>query len=108
MRSGSRVLVLGAEGQLGRELQRRFSGIGEILTCGRELVDLADHEQVRRFVRNIAPDIILNLIDEERLLGFVRYIGRDIILIGAGYREVDGPKSKKDLAMAVKAGAPGV
>ena len=87
MRSGSRVLVLGAEGQLGRELQRRFSGIGEILTCGRELVDLADHEQVRRFVRNIAPDIILN---------------------AGAYTAVDRAESEKDLAMAVNAGAPGV
>jgi dTDP-4-dehydrorhamnose reductase len=79
--------VLGAEGQLGRELQRRFSGIGEILTCGRELVDLADHEQVRRFVRNIAPDIILN---------------------AGAYTAVDRAESEKDLAMAVNAGAPGV
>jgi dTDP-4-dehydrorhamnose reductase len=79
--------VLGAEGQLGRELQRRFSGIGEIVTSGRDTLNLADHEQVRRFVRSVAPDIILN---------------------AAAYTAVDRAESEPQPAMAVNAGAPGV
>ena len=39
MRTDLRVLVLGAEGQLERELQRRFSGFGEVLTCARKMLN---------------------------------------------------------------------
>jgi len=87
MSSSPRVLVLGATGQLGRELQQSFSGVGEVVTSGRDTLDLADHEQVRRSVRNNAPDIILN---------------------AAAYTAVDRAESEKDLALAVNAGAPGV
>ncbi len=87
MSSRPRVLVLGAAGQLGRELQRSFSDAGEVVTCGRDTLDLADHEKVRRFVRNTAPEIILN---------------------AAAYTAVDRAESEKDLAIAVNAGAPAV
>jgi dTDP-4-dehydrorhamnose reductase len=87
MSPGPGVLILGSAGQLGRQLQLSFSGAGEILTCGRDSVDLADHEQVRRFVRNTAPDIILN---------------------AAAYTAVDRAESEPILAMAVNARAPEV
>jgi dTDP-4-dehydrorhamnose reductase len=81
------VLILGSAGQLGRQLQLKFSGAGDIRTCGRDSVDLADHEQVRKFVRSAAPDIILN---------------------AAAYTAVDRAESESDLAMAVNARAPEV
>jgi dTDP-4-dehydrorhamnose reductase len=87
MSSGPRVLILGSAGQLGRQLQLSFSGAGEILTGGRDTVDLADHAQVRRFVRNAAPGIILN---------------------AGAYTAVDRAESESDLAMAVNALAPEV
>jgi dTDP-4-dehydrorhamnose reductase len=87
MSPGPGVLILGSAGQLGRQLQLSFSGAGEILTCGRDSVDLADHEQVRKFVRNTAPDIILN---------------------AAAYTAVDRAESEPILAMAVNARAPEV
>ena|ERR1035441_8044507 len=84
MSTGPRVLILGSAGQLGRQLQLSFSGAGEILTCGRNTVDLADHEQVRKFVRSTAPDIILN---------------------AGAYTAVDRAESEPDLARAVNARA---
>jgi dTDP-4-dehydrorhamnose reductase len=79
--------VFGAEGQLGRELHRSFSGFGEVLTCGRDAVDLASHEQIRKFVRGATPDLILN---------------------AAAYTAVDRAETERDLAMAVNGCAPGV
>jgi dTDP-4-dehydrorhamnose reductase len=68
-------------------LQLGFSGAGEILKCGRDTVDLADHEQLRKFVRSAAPDIILN---------------------AGAYTAVDRAESEPELAMAVNARAPEV
>jgi dTDP-4-dehydrorhamnose reductase len=87
MSPGPRVLILGSAGQLGRQLQLKFSGASEIRTCGRDSVDLADHEQVRKSVRNTAPDIILN---------------------AGAYTAVDRAESEPDVAMAVNARAPEV
>ena len=87
MSPGPRVLSLGSAGQLGRQLQLKFSGASEIRTCGRDSVDLADHEQVRKSVRNTAPDIILN---------------------AGAYTAVDRAESEPDVAMAVNARAPEV
>jgi dTDP-4-dehydrorhamnose reductase len=78
---------MGSAGQLGRQLQLSVAGVGEVLTCGRDSVDLADREQVRRFVRDAAPDIILN---------------------AGAYTAVDRAESEPDLAMAVNARAPEV
>jgi dTDP-4-dehydrorhamnose reductase len=87
MSPGPRVLIMGSAGQLGRQLRLSVAGVGEVLTCGRDSVDLADREQVRRFVRDAAPDIILN---------------------AGAYTAVDRAESEPDLAMAVNARAPEV
>ncbi len=80
-----RILILGATGQLGRELQRSFAGAGEIVYPGRERADMASPEQVRELVRSIAPDLILN---------------------AAAYTAVDRAETERELAMAINAGAP--
>ena len=79
------MLVLGSEGQLGSELRRSFADAGEVFEGRRDAVDLAGHEQLRRFVSNIGPDIILN---------------------AAAYTAVDRAESERDLAMAINADAP--
>lgn len=83
----SRILILGSSGQLGKELQRSFAGLGEIIACDRSRVDFSKPEQVRGEVRNVAPDIILN---------------------AAAYTAVDRAESEPDLAMAVNSKAPEV
>jgi dTDP-4-dehydrorhamnose reductase len=82
-----RILILGSAGQLGCELQRSFSGAGEIVTAGRDSLNLADPVGLSSFVRDVAPEIILN---------------------AAAYTAVDRAESEPELAMAVNARAPAV
>lgn len=82
-----RILIAGAAGQVGRELQRSFADAGEIITRDRDTVDLADPDQVRAMVRAAAPAIILN---------------------AAAYTAVDRAESELEQAMAVNAKAPGI
>ncbi len=82
-----RVLIVGAAGQLGRELQRSFADFGEIVAVDRESVDLAVPEQIRALVQQVRPSVILN---------------------AAAYTAVDRAESERDLAMAINAEAPRV
>ena len=82
-----RILIVGNAGQLGRELEKVFAGIGPIVGVDRESVDLADPEQTRELVRRAAPDVILN---------------------AAAYTAVDRAESERDLAYAINEGAPRV
>jgi dTDP-4-dehydrorhamnose reductase len=82
-----RVLIVGNAGQLGRELEKIFTGYGPIVGVDRESVDLADTEKTRELVRRTAPDIILN---------------------AAAYTAVDRAESERDLAYAINEQAPRV
>ena len=46
-----RILLLGATGQVGKELQRSFLGSGELICRGRETADLANASQLVEAVR---------------------------------------------------------
>jgi dTDP-4-dehydrorhamnose reductase len=83
--SFGRILIVGAAGQVGRELQRSFVGTGELLCRDRESVDLAVADQVRELVRSTNSDLILN---------------------AAAYTAVDRAESEPDVAMAINAQAP--
>jgi dTDP-4-dehydrorhamnose reductase len=82
-----RILIVGKNGQLGRELGTAFAGIGSVTAVGRETVDLANAEQIRVAVRKAAPDVILN---------------------AAAYTAVDRAETESDLALAINAQAPRV
>ena len=82
-----RILIVGNAGQLGRELEKIFAGIGPIVGVDRESVDLADAGQTRELVRRNAPDIILN---------------------AAAYTAVDRAETERDLAFAINEQAPRV
>jgi dTDP-4-dehydrorhamnose reductase len=81
------VLIVGAAGQLGRELQRSFADFAEIVAVDRESIDLANAEQIRALVQQVRPSVILN---------------------AAAYTAVDRAESERDVAMAVNAEAPRV
>jgi dTDP-4-dehydrorhamnose reductase len=81
----ARVLIVGAAGQVGVELQRSFAGCGEIIAVDRESVDLADADQTRALVRRAKPDLILN---------------------AAAYTAVDRAESEPEVAAAINAQAP--
>jgi dTDP-4-dehydrorhamnose reductase len=85
--SGPGVLILGGAGQVGKELQRSFSGFGEITAVDREQVDIAAAGQLRELIRRVGAQVILN---------------------AAAYTAVDRAESELNLAMAINAEAPQV
>lgn len=87
MSASPRVLIVGASGQVGTELQRSFAGMGEVMAVDRKTVDLAAPDQLREMIRRTRPDVILN---------------------AAAYTAVDRAESEPELAFAINAEAPTV
>lgn len=81
------ILLTGQNGQLGWELQRALAPLGKVLGIDRAALDLADAAAIRKLVREIRPDIIVN---------------------AAAYTAVDQAEKDTDLAMAINGQAPGV
>ena len=81
-----RLLVTGANGQVGWHLQRALAPMGEVLAIDIEQVDLTDLEAVSCTVREFAPDVVVN---------------------AAAYTAVDKAESEPDLARAINVAAPG-
>lgn len=82
-----KILVTGKNGQLGWELQRVLASSGQIIALDSEAMDLADADAIRRTIRDVRPDIIIN---------------------PAAYTAVDKAESDAELAMAVNGVAPGI
>ncbi len=82
-----RILIVGASGQVGVELQRSFAGFGFVIGVNRKTFDMADAEQTRALVRRERPDIILN---------------------AAAYTAVDRAESEPGIAKAINENAPRV
>ena len=91
-----RILLLGANGQLGSELRRSLAPLGEIVAAtlsGRiddaecEAADFADPQSLQPLVERVAPDIVVN---------------------AAAHTAVDRAEQERDLAFAINAEAPGV
>jgi dTDP-4-dehydrorhamnose reductase len=80
-----RILIVGAAGQVGVELQRSFAGYGSIIGVDRETFDMADPEQTRALIRREKPDVILN---------------------AAAYTAVDRAETEQNLAKAINEDAP--
>lgn len=81
-----RILITGATGQVGWQLQRTLAPLGDVHTCTRNEADLADPEASASYVRKLAPDIVVN---------------------AAAYTAVDKAESEPDLAHTVNAVSPG-
>jgi dTDP-4-dehydrorhamnose reductase len=82
-----KVLINGRHGQVSHELQRRLGAVGELIVLGRDQLDLAQPDQVRRQVQNIRPDLIIN---------------------AAAHTAVDLAESEPQAAFAINAVAPGI
>lgn len=87
MTTARRILLTGARGQVGWELRRTLSCLGEVVALDSRSMNLADADAVRQTVREIAPNIIIN---------------------PAAYTAVDKAESEPELAHAVNAVAPGI
>ncbi|MFO7543845.1 MAG: dTDP-4-dehydrorhamnose reductase [Thiobacillus sp.] len=82
-----RILLTGANGQVGWELQRTLSSLGDVAALDSRAMDLTDAVSVRQKVRDIAPGVIVN---------------------AAAYTAVDKAESELGIARLVNATAPGV
>jgi dTDP-4-dehydrorhamnose reductase len=81
-----RVLITGANGQLGTELQRTASPELEVTGCSRAELDITDAGQVQSKFNEVAPELVIN---------------------AAAYTAVDRAESERERAFAVNAAGAG-
>lgn len=81
------ILLFGANGQVGWQLQRALSPLGTVTAVDHAECDLANLDAIRSLIGSIAPKIIVN---------------------AAAYTAVDKAESDPELAHAINAVAPGV
>jgi dTDP-4-dehydrorhamnose reductase len=55
-----KILLLGANGQLGWQLQRALATLGELKICDKNAINLEDFDSIKNQVRGYRPDIIVN------------------------------------------------
>jgi len=82
-----KILLTGANGQVGYELERSLQGLGEVVALDRRRMDLADLDQVRDVIRAVRPGLIVN---------------------PAAYTAVDQAETEPELAHRINAAAPAV
>ena len=82
-----KILLTGKNGQVGFELQKKLSALGEVIATDREELDLANPDSIRQFIDHIKPSIIIN---------------------PAAYTAVDKAESEQDLAYQINTIAPEV
>jgi dTDP-4-dehydrorhamnose reductase len=81
------ILLIGTNGQVGRELNSRLPRIAEVTPLDRQRLDLTQPEEIRRAIRALHPAFIVN---------------------AAAYTAVDKAESEEALARAINAEAPAV
>ena len=79
----SKVLILGANGMLGRDLATVFPGAR---LCGHKDLDITDEAAVHAYILEMMPDLVIN---------------------AAAYTNVDGCEDEPETAFAVNGDAPG-
>ena len=82
-----KILLTGRNGQVGYELERALPALGEVIATDRTQLNLEEVDDVRRVVREVKPDLIVN---------------------AAAYTAVDKAESARELAVQVNAVAPGL
>lgn len=82
-----KILVCGHNGQVAQALQGALDGRGQVLSLGRDRLDLARPEALREPLRQLKPDLIIN---------------------AAAHTAVDQAESEAQLAFAINAEAPRV
>jgi len=55
-----KILLLGANGQVGWELQRSLAPLGEVKACGRAEANLENLADLKQLIHNFAPQVIVN------------------------------------------------
>lgn len=80
-----RILLIGQDGQVGQELQKTLTPLGELIGVGRQQLDLAHPELIQQLIEQAAPSLVVN---------------------AAAYTAVDKAESEPELAYAINAAAP--
>jgi len=80
-----KVLLIGAKGQVGQELHLTLPQLGEVISLGREELDLTNSEKIGQLIREIHPDYLVN---------------------AAAYTAVDKAETEPELAYSINAKAP--
>lgn len=81
------ILLTGATGQVGWELQRSLASLGHVVAPGRDATDLARPQTLAAAVRGLKPSLIVN---------------------AAAYTAVDQAESERELAQAINGDSVGV
>ena len=82
-----RILLIGAAGQVGQELQKTLPPLGEVVSVARNALDLTQVDRIRQLIQGVRPQLIVN---------------------AAAYTAVDKAETELDLAKAINAAAPTV
>jgi dTDP-4-dehydrorhamnose reductase len=82
-----KILLTGASGQVGYQLERSLQALGEVVAVTRAQMDLSDLGQVRDVMRALRPGLVVN---------------------AAGYTAVDHAEREPALAYRINAEAPGL
>jgi dTDP-4-dehydrorhamnose reductase len=82
-----KILLTGKNGQVGGDLMQLLPRVGEVVALDRRDLDLAKPEEIRRAIRDLRPQIIVN---------------------AAAYTAVDLAEKEEALARTINADAPGV
>jgi dTDP-4-dehydrorhamnose reductase len=82
-----KILLTGSNGQVGFELNKKLSALGDVIATDREELDLTNLNAIRTFIDQTRPDIIIN---------------------PAAYTAVDKAESEPDLAYRINTLAPEV
>lgn len=81
----TKIILIGADGQVGTELKTTLSHLGEVYSFNRSTLDLTRNEQIAQTIQEVKPNLIVN---------------------AAAYTAVDQAESEPDLAHQINAIAP--
>ena len=81
------ILLIGTNGQVGRELNKMLPRVGEVTSLDRQQLDISKGDEIRGAIRRLRPALIIN---------------------AAAYTAVDKAESEPALARAINAEAPSV
>jgi dTDP-4-dehydrorhamnose reductase len=82
-----KIVLIGKNGQLGREFQHTLPNLGEVIPLGREELDVSNHRAVQQTLIELRPNLIIN---------------------ASAYTEVDLAEIQIELATNINAVVPGV
>lgn len=82
-----KIILIGKNGQLGWEFQHILQSLGEVVSFGREELNVLDHHNVQKILMELRPNLIIN---------------------ASAYTEVDLAETEIELATNINAIAPGV